>query len=766
MRYRCRGVAALCVLAAAVLPTACRSASSAEPAPPGVTPVPAPQPPPAPSPPPESRDYELVTSTSPVCSSRQLEEWEFAQNSSLGVKARDPVAHKIGKPPAIKRFWGLNLLGKNWYPVDVYKRTLCGELHHFKFYNGPGAENDWNNFFIPTADFAFLLEDLVGFAKPKDVKDCRGEDDCLEAEITPDEKFFANPWFSQSGQSALVGSDVCTYGPWVYEEAHGNRPEIHPSELYWWKDRDRAATYLMLLQDDSDRFDRNKDFSLKGPPADWWRPWSQAPRTGEFSLAFRVPTGATSPRRFTIDEVEAREVVTGLDPEASADADDGKEHTLRYNGRDLLVVEELQDEDERLGVTFQACRNEADTELTGYVRITSSVGANDRGREGFHVLVVSELETARPPARAERPERTTIDTDVLPQTLRRSADDELIADVAVQIELSGASLGADIDFPSVELVLGAERRPLEFTADELVIEGTVDGVPMLEPPPIEFVFGSETRLRQELPPLGLGGIVVDSAGSGTAAPAATWTGIGIAVESISPLTAVSGNLQRVAQWEIDVYPTYAPLRDGELALEDASPAADRLNEILASGDPALIEEVFGNASPIEYAWSFVATNTQTGDPVPVRVGESAGPGEIRAEIRPIEPRGGVRVFFPEGSDATVFELSATVRLTDLFGMEAEVAHQIWSHVVAADSEAALVSATLSAAGASAGVSPAGLIQAASFDDDATEHDPAARRARIVRLLAERAAEDARVTVGELQQIVRQAKTYAGQPSAN
>ena len=68
-------------------------------------------------------NYILTTATCPICTEQQISEWQFIWTKSLGVDGRDPVGHKIGPNPAY-RF----AVGQNWYPIDVYKQTLCGQL--------------------------------------------------------------------------------------------------------------------------------------------------------------------------------------------------------------------------------------------------------------------------------------------------------------------------------------------------------------------------------------------------------------------------------------------------------------------------------------------------------------------------------------------------------------------------------------------------------------------------------------------------------------
>jgi hypothetical protein len=336
-----------------------------------------------------------------VCTDSKLKEWQHVRAFSQGVAGRDPVGERIGPSPAYRRFHG-----KNWYPLDTYKKTLCGVLHHFSFYDpwSSGDEADWNNFFIPAAPYAYLIEDARPLMETYVINnqvldvwhDCRvpsgsSQNNCLEAELTPDEHFYDNPWFNARTEfSPLEGQGACTYGPWVFEEAHGNRPEIHPSELYWWRARvDRGPFFLMVLQDDSNRFDNKDHFAVSPDPPDWWRAWAASPRTAEFKIAFEVKLLSGVLYTYELRNLASRNVVTWNDPVIAQDADDGKEHAIEYDGKVVLNANELQATDDDVGVQFvDLCRDAANTRLQGYLRVMTKVGKGSQGDEGYQVLRV------------------------------------------------------------------------------------------------------------------------------------------------------------------------------------------------------------------------------------------------------------------------------------------------------------------------------------------------------------------------------------------
>ena len=229
-----------------------------------------------PRPPTSGPDLNLTSADVHECSARDREGWQRIVDESLGATGYDLKGALIGEYPA-EKFGLLDI--NNWYPNDVYKQTMCGKLQQFSTYDLHGtAEMDWNNDIIPDPAFAYLFTDVVGYEGGffdlfNDWSKCGDVSLCVEGEITPDERFYQNPWFRRSGQTSTLenstgnGATLCTYGPWVRDRSHTFQPEIHPTELYWWKERDNnvltAETWwLMQLHDDSNRFDDNDNFDF------------------------------------------------------------------------------------------------------------------------------------------------------------------------------------------------------------------------------------------------------------------------------------------------------------------------------------------------------------------------------------------------------------------------------------------------------------------------------------------------------------------------
>ena len=683
-------------------------------------------------------NHVVKLSTTPVISQVQLAEWQRIVETQQGVTGIDPVGHKIG-PNVAKR----TSLGLNWYPFDIYKQTLCGTLHHFNFYDGYGDEGDWNHFIIPAPSHSYLLEDAKPIANADDLHQCNAPGDCMEAEITPDEDFYENRWFPKSaGKSDLEGRAICTYGPWVWEEAHGNRPEIHPSELYWWKESEPALeTYtLMVIQDDSNRFDRPGNYS-----GTIVRPWSKFPRSAEFKIPFELSLSQLTPVLeqliFEIDELSRRNVVTANDATARRDSDDGKEHAIQLDGQIVVRANELQHLDDSIGVRFveltKGTRSGGAGEpvsnvLRGYIAINSKIGIDDNGKEGYHVIRVrarkATIQNPVAPLAAATPESfpPSLVIKPLPKSLRFAVVD------------GEPRLAGDVEV----------RTPLGEV-------GTRSGVGGLGGNETEVQIGSGA-VKFTLPSIALAPIVKMPKREITREALSSWPdmvkAMGGRPETQAPTTRSS--VKRADQIRIDVAAFYAPIRDGKPSREDDSPFIEELNEALEKRDPIRTRQLFGSNQPIEQLnWKFSAKNMSTGDAIPVRVGESS-PNEITAKILPgLEPDTAAIINFPPELAQSVIEVTATIEIIDAFKNKGVVSKTIWSHSISNVNIGSLVDESVSVSAAIAGAEVSRLVDASKITglpaNDVTVKQPFTRCARTVRLYANRAAEDQNIDMGEL-----------------
>jgi hypothetical protein len=612
-------------------------------------------------------DFVRTTANTPIATSSEFLEIDRVIERQMGVAGRDVLGHKMG--PNIAKRTGLGL---NWYPLDIYKQTLCGALDRFGFYDGAGAEADWNNFIIPGMGFEYILEDArslvdeVNDPSSSPIQDCAGgENNCVEGEVTPDEHFYENPWFTRTVtltenfpgirielSSVREGRPLCTYGPWVWEEAHGNRPEIHPSEMYWWSEETGAASesrhILMTLQDDSNRFDNTDNYN-----GNIVRPWSKFPRINEFKVAF-ILNPQNEFLEVSVSNLAARHIVTREHSDAGRDSDDGNVHALVYNTRTVLRVSELRARDDDIGIRFDDLRRSANGDrLQGNIAITSALGRGDRGEEGYHVILVT----------------TKRHFSITLPTLPEAVISEIVLKTPAKVHGSresltlreGAQLTGDLAFQVVDGdVLGVVRPPNIFSGGLVKLESPTGGS-AIDLPPIALV--PQIRMREPHSSR-------DTNAWGNFAKAS-----GASAAAVAPL-----DLRKFQQLQFEISPTYALVRNNEPSLEEDSPFVEELNEVIEDGKPEAIRRLWGAETPIaDVNYSFEAKDVVTGEAVPVRVGAFAA-RDIGITILPSEgssPR--LQVDFPQHPESTVYELKIKAEMRDTLGNKGVGERSVWSH---------------------------------------------------------------------------------------
>jgi hypothetical protein len=710
---------------------------------------------------------ELSSNDVPACKPAELSEWTRVRRESLGVRGHDPVGHAIDYFPA-EKFGFANV--DNWHPLSGYKETLCGMLHRFDVYDGFGSEMDWNHFIIPAPGFEFILTDALPYkggsgawCLDDEWHDCVGSDDCVEGELTPHESFYANPWFPKSGgPSDLEGEKICVYGPWIRECVHGHRPEIHTAELTWWKECLVGAErhWLMLHQDDSDRFDEADEFDTDGEPPAGWRPWAAAPLAARFQLAFEVdPAGPAL--QLEIGEAFARNVVTSSHAELGGDASEGVEHVVAYDGEVVLRAREAQAADEHVGVTFAELCRRPDGALQGYLGLATSVGVSNDGKEGLHVLSVTagEAQPPAPPAGVSEPRETVVVVARgAPSSLRSATVEgrpQLFGDVRFEVRGGRSAAPDDLRVASVELASAHFRGEVGFEPGPKENEGLLRDVPLIDR--AELVFGMRSGATAKLgwPGLGVGAPVGETTTASSAAAPSAWPAVLAAAEGAftEPLRSLS--VKQAEEVRLRVVPRYALLKNERASLEEGSPFVERLNEVLEDKDDAAMKALFGRDPPFRIAWSVEAVDLAKQTRVPV-----AG-GAVSAQTVTTEFSDDTLVLTLDPPPDSVIEVRATVKVLDVFGSTTTTERRVWSHFLGDVARAAVERALLPAVAEAARVPADDLLAPLRLGtlspDDPRLRDPRIRRAQVVRTYALQAADDAAIDVGELASMIRGAK---------
>jgi hypothetical protein len=724
----------------------------------------------------EMENFVLTGSTCDICSERQIDEWQFTDQSTQGVFARDPVGHRI-----------FSFAAKNtWFPIDAFKQTCCGELDHFNFFDGSGAEADWNNFILPSNpfDYIFDLPAATLVTDESQLQKCRdGTVPCPEMEITPDENFYNNPWFpkgpgDENAESFLEGEQICTYGPWVADFGHGGRPEIHPSELYWWKIpwQGGYVYHLMLLQDDSNRFDRNSDYNVPGSPPGW-RPWSKYPRTGEFNIAFEL-NPAHPPLTYDVLEVFNRKVITSENPEAKEDADDGTEHAIEYDGKIVLKVRELQPNDEDIGVRFTGiCRNADNTRLQGFITITSMIGRGDRGDEGYHVLLVASGQEELPSLELPELPIAIIVSDIDSESLQREKNgisSRLIADIDLAVLGSKDATRTDLTVSKVERIIDENQRnklPFKLIETDPKSKKTrlrVKNIPAMAGARLELTMQSGALLPTVVPALSMAPAITLTEPQALEPDIAAWQAIvNTIADSVFSHQPPPGQVFKVRQWQIRVEPRYAPIQNGRISPEDGTPVSKTLNEAIRRNDTNRFNELLGSAQPFALEWFFDAINLTTGENVRVTTSPNPSPTELQVAFTQAQfPNDIIKLTFPQEPSEAIYQFTAIAKTMDPYGNWGEIRHHLWSHMVYGNSDSTFIDALLTATASITGVSVDNLLTASRLDNTEDENRIVPQQklinARMLRLLAMKAAQDSRITIAEFSTLVRGANLFGSQ----
>jgi hypothetical protein len=364
-------------------------------------------------------DTVIESRSLPLASEEDIRQFEFVKSSSEGLWAFNPSNEDISYVKA--------KANDGFQPVNGKKMSLCGRLVHFSVYNGDGPEYDWNLNIVPDRDYEPLYDQVLSLVgSTSNWTTCKinnRNQKCIQAEITPDENLYDTEWFpklktvrtgfgvrQENQPSPLVGKIIGVYGPWVMDldEDHGSKPEIHPCEIIWWRNRftHREEYFICGIQDDSNRFDKISHFSFDGTQPLQWIPWALPPITSVYRIPFEYTGRFIDHLVVNIEELKKQRVVTSTITNGG-DSDNGRDHKLRFkaplqeeeavrSSSTLVEVHENFTGGGHLGVRFAELRRKANGSIIGYIQLTTAYGEGVEGTEGFHILKVSLNHPVRP----------------------------------------------------------------------------------------------------------------------------------------------------------------------------------------------------------------------------------------------------------------------------------------------------------------------------------------------------------------------------------
>lgn len=356
------------------------------------------------------------------CSAQDDARWQTLETEFGGLTAQDPDTPTVAQYSAGRfGYFGLYLFPYNWSPLSDTKQMMCGRFARFDWNQVWTNENDWNLRILPSQFFEDAFKDAVPYSTDKtQVWSCDpnpNEDparhqcgvasgpefgqilhNCFEAEATPRSDEFQNPWFEKNGLtnacSNIVDHSACVYGPYVTEAVHGNRPEIHPAEVLWWRNEQgtdwksvAAQSWTLLhVQDASERFDEVSDFAPT-PSDDLidWGPWAAPKQAIDFDVSLQTPIPAAAPTQFKVNEV----IGDGVVPVEAGSAP--RDVLVTFSGKPLYVVSQVQHDTSHYEITrVTGVCTTADGSVRSSLRIRSTIGVMRRGGKtadlGFHAV--------------------------------------------------------------------------------------------------------------------------------------------------------------------------------------------------------------------------------------------------------------------------------------------------------------------------------------------------------------------------------------------
>ncbi len=633
----------------------------------------------------------------PSCSTTQNNEMDRIVRNQQGIHGSDPVSHRIGPYAAEKIYFG-----RNWYPMDGFKHTLCGTLYDFRVHDGSfiffgSNEKDWNNFIAPDPAYRYLVDDVLRWEPDLDDRNDEWHTHegryTMEGEITPPEGLFRYPPFNLvTRTSSIEGRNVCTYGPWVREEVHANRPEIHPSEQYWWGS-DRIK-YMLLLQDNSNRYNERSDF--RDIPDRGFKPWASSPLSGEFRIPFKVNIGEET-HKYSVQIEYKSKLVTRDDAEASRDVGAGRRYAVTKNFQAPIIIEEWQAVDEDIGVMFEeVCYNSSTNEIRGYIVLNVKVGTRDE--QGFVVLRLNKSVIDPVPYRnfilspififdleseteaSEEEDTYMFSTEHIDVNSLRYLDLGGTGFLGANYKMNQVKKGKEIplvdatiqlkNHPNLpyklrgELKSGVLRNSIVPTNSKegLIFEvnkkGYKPGIVEIDPIAVYPKFSKAKNLKVE-------------------EDKKAWTNLAMALKWKDTQT-IPGTFHRVSSLQFDVDPSYAMVRDGLPAPGEDEDIVEKLNEIIEKNDPEKMKKVFGSTAPFNVSYQVKITDLNTGKSMDLKSKlKTATPVQIDYKDGNIK-NGKVFIRFPN-QDNNIYQVKVIATLSDSFGHRFSKTYTVYSH---------------------------------------------------------------------------------------
>lgn len=365
-----------------------------------------------------------------MCSAAEEGLWSTSQDS-LGLFVSDDAREIGGAVGEVKvpdeggLLKVLNLVG-GYHPVSGYKEMACGQLDHWSVFKLGATERDLHPHVRLSARYRALLDMVPRGDRPDET--CEG---CLWGEVTVPASFewFWNhgakpfsstlpngsygcgtnseqPGYCEGLTQEMVGGRFCMYGPWVMEQAHGYRAEIHPAQALWGQADGHA--YVFFTDDASHRFGDRRDFGQRFLSSNF-RPWSGAQKLSAFQVV-RVPSGRRASLEWQDDRKSGTRRPTNETGSAAVDvtAPDWAvpkqvSECLAHDGSTQLVFEAeiSRPQNSWRGLTVKGSNIGIDFSRTRAASTQKATGT-DENDGAWHLAYALQMDRVRPTAMLNR----------------------------------------------------------------------------------------------------------------------------------------------------------------------------------------------------------------------------------------------------------------------------------------------------------------------------------------------------------------------------
>ncbi len=626
--------------------------------------------------------FLILVVTLPSCLSQQVPQIDHPQSCSYaqkrqyeafeqtaGVNGFDPSGGHIGIYRARARVAGYP---RDWVPYLEEKQTFCAILNRFSWFHTTWThEQDWNNVITPDDPVDAYFKELLNDAEAQgtdtsQMADCANgqpKGSCLEVEVTPPDNFTENLFFGKGkghwkfthteydGITGLINQNLCFYGPWVNDVVHGSRPEIHPTELVWWRDREGAHPidrwFMIGLSDDSTRFATTANYVLPDQVPQNWKPWASRPRDIAFRVVFALEP--TVNRIFALQNYDTTNL-NETDPV-------GQPETTLKVSQASVTVRKPTSLAKNFRISFsppnQTCIDDQNT-IHGYFDVALQLAGSDPDRSGTIMLqMVKEPTQFLQIKKTETP--ALVEPNYVPNSLhsevlngkRMLMGEFVIATTKPQEKLRTFSVEPGASHPCKNGRGTCVSLPLLGATGPSIL--SFDGAAVRSEPQMALSYLAQrlpSSYAKENAPESLKAFGMSELPSGT-------------------------SILRQSEQSLRVQLAYVPLKDGHAAVEEESGPTDDLNRALHGPDDNRIA-LFGSGLPFSIEKQTLKVRDET-DQSDVTGGS--------AHLYPISDSWQLDITFPESRGGHLMRADFSGTIFDRFGDQLNVEEHTWNEAL-------------------------------------------------------------------------------------